>query len=368
MSSSLRAVLAGGGTAGHVEPALAVADALKRQVPGAALTLLGTAEGLEARLVPARGYPLATVPRVPLPRRPTFDVLTLPGRVAAAVRAAGQVLDRADANVVVGFGGYVALPAYVAARRRRIPIVVHEANVRPGLANRIGARTAARVLIGFPGTALPRAELVGLPLRRSLTTLDRTLDRAGARRALGLSDDRVTVLAFGGSQGASSLNRVVPQVARRVGEAGGQVLLAAGRDRSSEAIAHTSDPAHLVVVDYLDRMDLAYTAADIAVVRAGAMTVAEMTALGLPAIYIPLPIGNGEQALNAAPVVAAGGGLVIDDALLAPDSLADVLIPLVADAQARARMGERAAAFGRRDADEVVARIVCEVVDGSRGS
>jgi UDP-N-acetylglucosamine--N-acetylmuramyl-(pentapeptide) pyrophosphoryl-undecaprenol N-acetylglucosamine transferase len=293
----------------------------------------------------------------------------LPGRVAGAVTAAGRVLDDAQADVVVGFGGYVALPAYLAARRRGIPIVVHEANVRPGLANRIGARMAARVLVGFPGTSLHKAELVGLPLRRSLTTLDRTVERAAARQALSLDPDRVTVLAFGGSQGATSLNRVVPQVAHLIGEAGGQILLAAGRDRSGEALAHASTPAdHLVVVDYLDRMDLAYRAADVAVVRAGAMTVAEMTALGLPAIYVPLPIGNGEQALNAAPVVEAGGGIAIGDDALNQQSLSAALIPLVDDRAVRARMGDAAAAFGRRDADSVVAGIVREVVDGSSRS
>jgi UDP-N-acetylglucosamine--N-acetylmuramyl-(pentapeptide) pyrophosphoryl-undecaprenol N-acetylglucosamine transferase len=298
-----------------------------------------------------------------LPRKPSGEVLRLPGRLREAITTAGQVIDDTRAEVVVGFGGYVAAPVYWAARRRKVPIVVHEANVRVGVANRLGARWATRILTGFPGTGLDRAELVGMPLRQSLTALDRHHDRAGARRSLGLDPDRTTVLAFGGSQGASSLNRTVPSVAGATAAAGAQILLAAGHGRVDEARAHLSDGAeHCVIVEYLDRMDLAYRAADIVVARAGAMTVAELTALGLPAIYVPLPIGNGEQALNAAPVVAAGGGLLILDADLTTQALEQALVPLLTDAHARERMGDDAAAFGRLDADDVTAAIVRQVV------
>ncbi len=147
-------VLAGGGTAGHVEPALAVADALRAAEPRARLTLLGTATGLEARLVPARGYELATVPKVPMPRRPTPALLKLPVRLVDAVRQAGATLDRVRADVVIGFGGYVSVPAYLAARRRGIPIVVHEANPLPGMANRLGARFTPFVATSYPSTPL----------------------------------------------------------------------------------------------------------------------------------------------------------------------------------------------------------------------
>ena len=149
-------LLAGGGTAGHVNPLLAVADELLRRHPNARLTVLGTAQGLEARLVPEHGLPLALVPRVPLPRRPTLDWFRLPLRLRDAVRAAGAAIDESGAQVVVGFGGYVATPAYLAARSRKIPVVIHEQNARPGLANRLGARWARSVAVTFPGTSLPR--------------------------------------------------------------------------------------------------------------------------------------------------------------------------------------------------------------------
>lgn len=369
MSQGQRVVLAGGGTAGHVEPALSVADALRRGDSDCEVTFLGTAEGLESRLVPGRGYRLETIPRVPLPRRPSAELISLPSRLNRAVGDAGAVLDRTRAQVLVGFGGYVAMPAYLAARRRHIPIVIHEANVRPGVANRIGARFARRVLVGFPGTRLPRAELVGLPLRRSISTLDRHSDREQARASLGLDRNRPTVLAFGGSLGAASLNRVVPALAPQIADVGAQVLLVAGTGRVDEAKANLANEAGgerlgqdaVRIVAYLDRMDLAYRAADVVVARAGAMTVAELTGLGMPSIFVPLPTGNGEQALNAAPVVAAGGAMMIADAELTADRLAAALVPVLTDHDLRRQMGERAAAFGRLDADEAIAAIVRQV-------
>jgi UDP-N-acetylglucosamine--N-acetylmuramyl-(pentapeptide) pyrophosphoryl-undecaprenol N-acetylglucosamine transferase len=244
--------------------------------------------------------------------------------------------------------------------------VVHEANVKPGLANRIAAPLAARVLVGFPGTPLRGAEHVGLPLRAALRSLDRAGLRGEARHTLGLDAQRPTVLAFGGSQGASSINRAVPAAAAAIAEAGGQTLLAAGSGRAdaARAAAGTPTPPHLVVVDYLDRMDLAYAAADVAVVRSGAMTVAELTAVGMPAVYVPLPIGNGEQRLNAGPVVAAAGGLMIEDALLSPERLAAAVVPLLSDPDALLAMGERASAFGMLDADEAVSRVALATREG----
>src|SRR5215472_1459358 len=144
-------VIAGGGTGGHIEPALALADALRRTDPETAITCLGTERGLETRLVPMRGYDLALIPPVPLPRKITPSLLSVPARMLGAISEAGKVLERTRADVLVGFGGYVATPAYLAARRRKLPIVVHEANSMPGLANRIGARLTTHVCTGQPG-------------------------------------------------------------------------------------------------------------------------------------------------------------------------------------------------------------------------
>lgn len=360
----LSVVVAGGGTAGHVEPALAVADALRRAEPATRVTALGTARGLETTLVPARGYPLELVPPVPLPRRPTLDLLRLPRRVLASVARTREVLRAVDADVVVGFGGYVALPAYLAARRGgargRVPVVVHEANARAGIANKVGARWAARVLAAVPGSGLARAEVVGIPLRESITGLDRAAGRAAARAHFGLDPDAPVLLVFGGSQGARSLNTAVAAAAPALAAAGIGVLHAHGPKNTVEVAAVPGAPAY-VTVPYLSRMDLAYAAADVALCRSGAMTVAEVSAVGLPAAYVPLPHGNGEQELNARAVVDAGGGLLVADADLGPAWIADVLVPLLTDPARTAAMGAAAAGSGHRGAADAIAAIVLAV-------
>ncbi len=351
-------VVAGGGTAGHIEPAMALADAVLRLRPGARVVALGTERGLENQLVPARGYPLELVPPVPMPRKPTVDLLRLPGKVLNSVRRTREVLDRVGADVVVGFGGYVSLPAYLAARGR-VPIVVHEANLHAGLANKVGARFAAKVVAAAAGTALPGAEVVGIPLRQSITKLDRAALRAEARRHFGLDPDAPTVLVFGGSQGARSINTAVSQAAGRFAEAGVSVLHAHGPKNTLVVQEFPGRPPY-VPVPYLERMDLAYAAADLVVCRSGAMTVAEVSAVGLPAVFVPLPHGNGEQALNAGPAVEAAAALLVPDEELTSDKVAELVVPLVTDPERLSRMSAAAVGLGHREADEVLAGMVLD--------
>jgi UDP-N-acetylglucosamine--N-acetylmuramyl-(pentapeptide) pyrophosphoryl-undecaprenol N-acetylglucosamine transferase len=359
--AALSVVLAGGGTAGHVEPAMAVADALSALDPQVQITALGTRRGLETRLVPERGYHLELITPVPLPRKPNGDLARLPPRVWRAVREARAVLDAVDADVVVGFGGYVALPAYLAARRipgvrRRIPVLIHEANARAGIANRVGARTADRILSAVPDSGLRRAEVVGVPVRAAIATL-----RAEARRHFGFADDARVLLVFGGSQGAVSLNRAVSAAAADLAAAGVAVLHAHGPKNTLDL--RTPDPGDppYVAVPYLDRMDLAYAAADLAICRSGAMTVAEVSAVGLPAIYVPLPIGNGEQRLNALPVVNAGGGMIVADADLTPDLVARRVGGLLNDRDRLTTMMAAAAQVGHPHAARRVAQAALEL-------
>lgn len=363
-------LLAGGGTAGHVNPLLAVADALAARRPGVVLRVLGTAEGLESTLVPQHGLTLDVVPRVPLPRRPTPDYLRLPTRLRAAVDAAGAAIDAVGADVVVGFGGYVATPAYLAARRRGVPVVVHEQNARPGLANRLGARWAADVAVTFPGTALPHAQVTGLPLRAAVARLlaDRTADPVGTRRAaadvLGLDPDLPTLLVSGGSLGAVSVNTAVAGAAADLLADGAQVLHLTGRGKAEAvrtAIEDVPGAERYQVREYLADMHLALAVADLAVGRSGAGAVCELAALGIPAVYVPLPVGNGEQRLNAAPVVAAGGGLLVDDAALTSAWVSTHVPRLLVGGDAaatRERMAAAAASVGVRDAADRVAALV----------
>jgi UDP-N-acetylglucosamine--N-acetylmuramyl-(pentapeptide) pyrophosphoryl-undecaprenol N-acetylglucosamine transferase len=358
MSTGLSSVLlAGGGSAGHVSPLLALADCLRRSDPDVRITALGTETGLEQRLVPARGYALRTIPKVAFPRRPSTDLARLPASLRRAVLAAGAAIDAAGAEVVVGFGGYVSTPAYLAARRRGIPIVVHEQNARPGMANRLGARMTRYVATTFASTVLPHATVIGMPLRPEIAGLDRAARRDEALAHFGLSDTRPTLLVTGGSLGAQRLNTTFAERVGALRAAGVQVLHVSGLGKEFEPASEGSGPPY-VVLPYVDRMDLAYAAADLVVARAGANTVCELTAVGLPAVYVPLPIGNGEQRVNAADVIAAGGGVLADDGEVTPPWVDATLLPLLADGDRLQSMAAASAGVGEREADERLAEMV----------
>ncbi len=369
MSGPTRVLLAGGGSAGHVSPLLALADALTRRDRGVQIVALGTATGLEARLVPERGYRLATIPKVVFPRRPSAQALRLPSSLWGAVREADAAIRDLDAQVVVGFGGYVATPAYLAARRRGLPIVVHEQNARPGLANRLGARLTDRVGVTFEGTQLPHARVVGMPLRAEIAGLDRDALRAEAREHFGLDPDRTTLLVTGGSLGAQRLNTAFAAAAADLAGPGApadiQVLHLSGHGKDFEPEGVL--PGRYVVRPYAERMELAYAAADLVVARSGANTVCELTAVGLPALYVPLPIGNGEQRLNAATVVAAGGGTLTPDDQVDADWVRGTVVGLLADRARLAQMAAAAASVGERHADERLADLVHEAYAAGRG-
>jgi len=301
-----------------------------------------------------------------MPRRPSGELVRLPAAVRRSVREVRAVLDDTGADVLVGFGGYVALPAYLAARGR-VPIVIHEANARPGLANKVGARFTSYVGSAVPD-AIPGSRHIGMPLRPAIARLDRAMVQADARAAFGLDQDRPTLLVFGGSQGARSLNAATVGAVERLTAQGIQVLHAAGLKNDDQRPSGPTGPAPYVPLPYVDRMDLAYAAADVALCRAGAMTCAELAAVGLPAIYVPLPIGNGEQRLNALPVVNAGGGLLVDDADLDADRLVALVAPLLLDADQRHAMEDAVASHGQRDADERLRALVLEAVTGTTTS
>ena len=364
-SAPRRVLLAGGGSAGHTSPLLATADALRRREPDIEITALGTARGLETRVVPEAGYPLELIPPVPLPRRLNADLARTPGRLRGALKAALEVVDRIQPDVIVGFGGYVSVPAYLAARKRHLPLVVHEGNALPGIANKLGARFTPYVATSFPDTELRHAHYLGLPIRRMISTLDRAALRAEARAEFGLDADRPTLLVTGGSQGARRINQSVSAAAAAFAEAGVQVLHIVGP--SGEATPDVAPGgAPYVTLPFVSRMDLAYAAADAVLCRAGSNTVTEVSGVGLPAIYVPLPIGNGEQALNARPVVDAGGGLLVSDAALTPEWVRANVPDLLTDAPRLAAMSAAATDVIPLDADDKLADLVLAAcADGS---
>lgn len=357
-------VLAGGGTAGHTSPLIATADRIRELDPSGTLTCMGTARGLETRVIPAAGLELELIPPVPLPRKPTPDLLRVPGRLAASVSKARAILKRHDADVLVGFGGYVSLPGYLAAKGLRLPVVIHEQNAVPGLANKVASRFTRQVYVSFPDTPLPGARYIGMPLRRQITDLDVPTVRPGARAAFELREDLPVLLVSGGSQGARSINTALADARERILAAGVQILHVLGPKNFGDehrSILDEGTGAAYRPVAYVDAMEQAYAAADLMVGRSGAGTVIETAVVGLPTIFVPLPHGNGEQARNAEALVAAGGAELVADHQLTGDRLAELVIALAHDTERLASM--RAAGHGLvpADAAEVLAHQVLEV-------
>ena len=310
-------VLAGGGTAGHTSPLIATAERIAEADPAGTIAAVGTPRGLETTVVPAAGLRLELIPPVPLPRKPTPELLAVPWRLAAAVRRARRILKQESADVVAGFGGYVSLPVYLAAATMGVPVVIHEQNALPGLANKVAARFARQVAVSFPDTPLPGADYLGLPVRRGIADLDVAARRAGARTGFGLDPERPTLLVSGGSQGAVSINPATLGARAALLAAGIQILHVLGPKNITEAdtvVADETTGARYLPLGYVEAMEEAYAAADLMVARAGAGTVMETATVGLPAVFVPLPHGNGEQARNAAFLVEGGAGLLIDNA------------------------------------------------------
>ena len=324
-------VLAGGGTAGHVNPLLAVAGAIRDIEPTAQVTVIGTAVGLEKDLVPEAGYELDTIEKVPFPRRPNLYMLRFPAKWKRETAKVRSILETRHADVVAGFGGYASAPVYAS------------------LTKRIGD--------------------------------DRAAVRRESAAQLGVDPNRPLVLVTGGSLGAQSLNRAIASSAAdllahaqiihltgrgKISEvrelvtasAGADVLTGIGPESAGQGDYHTAE--------YLERIDLAFACADLVICRAGAGSVSELAALGLPAIYVPLPIGNGEQRFNAEPVVNAGGGLLVADKDLTPQWVHEHVPDLLADHERLAEFGRKAWEYGIRNAAEIMARHVLQLAEPSK--
>ncbi|HEY6664288.1 MAG TPA: undecaprenyldiphospho-muramoylpentapeptide beta-N-acetylglucosaminyltransferase [Propionibacteriaceae bacterium] len=364
-SASGSVVLAGGGSAGHTSPLIATGLELRRLSPELAITALGTARGLETTVVPAAGLELELIPPVPMPRRVGKDLVLVGPRLVQAVTATVRLLRRVQADGVLGFGGYVSTPAYLAARRLGLPIVIHEQNVLPGLANKLAARLTSHVYTSFPQTSLPHAHCIGLPIRRTITDLDRAALRREARIGFELNPDLPTLLVSGGSQGALQINTAVAGawpdlLAQRI-----QVLHVLGPKNFIPGIERSVDQRTGAVYQplaYVEHMERAYAAADLMLARSGANTVLETAAVRLPAVFVPYPHGNGEQALNAELVVNAGGGIMLADSDCTSIWVSQEIPALLAHPDRLAGMSKALAGVARLDAATVLASRVLEVI------
>lgn len=341
--------VAGGGTAGHIEPALAVADAL-REIGDVRVTALGTPKGLEGELVPERGIELRMIDPVPVPRKASLDLVKLPLRVMKAVSQTKDILRDVEADAVIGFGGYVSAPAYLAARQLGLPFYVHEANAKAGMANKLGIKLGGHGFNAVSDSGIP-GEVVGIPIRKNLTG-DRDSSAADrGREEWDLSAARSTILVTGGSQGARSLNEALADAIVDLTDAGYQVLHAYGKKNPAP-----ERHEHYTAVPFITDMAAAYAVADLIVCRSGAMTVAEVTAAGVPAIYVPLPHGNGEQGLNAREVVASGAARIVPDRELDGERLVAEVTGILSRPDVYSEMRNAAAGHASEPAADVIAR------------
>ena len=328
-------VLAGGGTAGHVEPALAVAREWKKSHPQDRLIFLGTSSGLETTLVPAAQFELHLIPRVRISRRPSPSWLNIPFDLISSVLESRKVIKNAD--VVVGFGGYVSAPAYIAARLSKTPIVIHEANAKPGWANRLGAAFSDHLAVAHSVDSgkFEHALLAGLPLRSDVAQAfkDSQSDWARARRdakiRLGFAADAPLIFIMGGSQGSVAINSVIASSVSMFNEKSLSVLHSVGKLNALPQATGGYKP-----VAYVDAMADAYLAADLIIGRSGAVTCSEFRALGRYALFVPLPIGNGEQFVNAASLVSENRAEVISQKDFTADFLKAHIAGLLAKSAA----------------------------------
>jgi len=351
-------LLTGGGTAGHVNPLLTIASALRKKDPANSVFVLGTREGLESRLVPEAGLELLVIDKLPFPRKLNFSALTFPFRFLRSVRKVKRYLKQYEISAVVGFGGYVSAPAYLAAKQLKLPLVIHEGNALPGIANRFGNRFATAAGKAFRSAQLSHTEFVGMPIRPAITSLATKKDPATARKFFGLKPDTTTLLVTGGSLGAKSINETIERSRALLSAAGIQVLHIIG---DSSELSEVSEP-EFKRVRYVDQMELAIAASDFAVSRAGASTVSEFCAVGLPALYIPYAVGNGEQKFNLQDVLAAGGAITTTDREFDEQYVRASLIPVISDSKRLLKMSEAARQAGVLDGTERFIALIEEVV------
>jgi UDP-N-acetylglucosamine--N-acetylmuramyl-(pentapeptide) pyrophosphoryl-undecaprenol N-acetylglucosamine transferase len=338
-------LLAGGGTAGHVNPLLSLADEIMSQPGIHKVWALGTEEGLESRLVPDRGFELLIIPRLPMPRRLNLYAIKFPSLFSKTVQLAKRYIQDNKIDVVVGFGGYVSAPAYRAAKSLGIPYVIHEANALPGYANRVGAKAAAAVGVTFRQTKFGTSTLVGMPLRKEVVELTKTDLKFEANAFFDLDPKLTTLLVTGGSLGAKRINETIEQSRQLLEAAGIQVIHIVGPRAELTEIVEGGYRR----IRYCHRMELALAAADFAVARSGASTVSEFAAVGLPSVFVPYPVGNGEQSLNAKELVEAGGALVVEDARFTGEFVRSTLIPLMSNAKLVKQMRDKALSVGVQD-------------------
>ncbi len=360
-----RILMVGGGTGGHAYPAIAIADAIREKAPRAVVEFAGSRSNIEWRIVPEAGYAIHHVSVRGLQRKLSAKNLTMPFVVARGLVEAHALIRHFDADVIVGTGGYVALPVILAARALSRPVVLQEQNAFMGLTNRVGIRFADRIHVAFqeavPNGMGDRCRLTGNPVRTSLTLPS----AEEARRHFDLQDADRVVFMTGGSLGSQAMNEAMAGCVRTLlARRGTAVIWQTGDryfDRFKESIP---EHANLRLLRYVSRMDMAYNAADLVVCRAGASTCSELMLTGSAALLIPSPnVAEDHQTRNARSLERAGAAQLLPESELA-DSFRSTITTLLDDTDRLERMGKEARRLARPDAAADIARDVLELAGG----
>jgi len=351
MPREIRLLLAASGTGGHLFPGIAVADIARRQV-GAEVLFVGTASGMEKDIIPRLGFPLQLIPGEQLRGRSWWGVMRALWAALRGLTAAWNVVRKFAPDLIFSIGGYASGPMVLVGWLKRVPCILLEPNVIPGLTNRWLGRLATRVCVGFPPTAR------FFPAHKAVCTGNPVRWTRPANPAPAVSQARAfTIFIFGGSAGAHRLNQIVPHALALL-ETRPRVIHQTGKaDHAEVQATYERLGLSAAVVPFIENMHEVYTEADLVICRAGAMTLAELTTLGKPAILIPYPYAvDDHQRANAEVLVQAGAAQMIRDAELTPESLCQVIRPLMADQQRLEAMARAAAVLGRPDATTAVMR------------
>ncbi|AYG80375.1 UDP-N-acetylglucosamine--N-acetylmuramyl-(pentapeptide) pyrophosphoryl-undecaprenol N-acetylglucosamine transferase [Streptomyces hundungensis] len=366
MRTPLSVVIGAGGTGGHIYPGLALAEALRRAVPDAVISFVGTTRGLEGELIPGAGYRLHTVDMIPFDPSLGAKRYLLPAALLKSGAQCRALLKAQGAQVAVGMGGYPSAPVIVGAKMAGLPSLIHESNAVPGRANQFAARLTPHIAVAFDRSRAhlaggENAVTTGMPIAASLASLDRTALRSEARRALGVPPGARLVLVNGGSLGAARLTAAAVGLAERWRErADVHLLIKTGPAQLTDTQRQLTGLPGARAVPYLDRMDLAYAAADLVVCRAGSATVAELAATGVPAVLVPYPHAPGDhQTHNARVLSDAGAALLVPDAETTAFRLAGLIEPLLANpARLAAMSGAADPGHHAHAADLLAARVL----------
>ncbi|WP_375418226.1 undecaprenyldiphospho-muramoylpentapeptide beta-N-acetylglucosaminyltransferase [uncultured Hymenobacter sp.] len=352
----LRIIISGGGTGGHIFPAVAIANELRRRYPDADILFVGANGRMEMTRVPEAGYEIVGLDISGLQRRLTPENLLFPLRVLRAVRKAGQLIEQFRPDAVVGVGGYASAPVLLAATSRRIPSLIQEQNSYAGLVNKLLAKRVNKICVAYEGMAkfFPADKLVltGNPVRTEIARAD----RAEAQRFFGLDPARKTLLVVGGSLGARTLNQATAAALPRLREAGVQLLWQTGKLyyplAQEQAAGFAAD--NLQALEFIQRMDLAYAAADVVISRAGALSVSELCLTGKPAVLVPSPnVAEDHQTKNALALVSKGAAVLITDEH-APQRLYDEALRLLADEPRQQQLSQRIRELAKLEATAAI--------------